>query len=76
MKRQASMKNPSASPIALQGLVGLRALRSRKGYALRRQRSKLMNDNGWCFWQGQIWLLDKLIASLAQPNVEPSGSGD
>jgi hypothetical protein len=37
-----------------------------------------MNDNGWCFWQGQIWLLDKLIASLAQPNAphQPCGASD
>ena len=66
-KIRSEQKKPS-NRRCLRRVVGLRALRSRKGYALKRQRAKLMNNNGWCFWQGQIWLLDKLIASLAQPN--------
>lgn len=52
-----------------------RALRARKGYARKRQNHKLCNQNGWCFWAGQLLLIEKLEASLAKQNGDyPTGA--
>lgn len=55
---------------SVQRIVLLRALRARKGYALKKQRHKLCNQNGWCYWAGQLLLIEKLEAALAQENTE------
>lgn len=48
--------------------VLLRGLRARRGYARKRQKGKLINQNGWCYWEGKITLLDEMIAFYAQEN--------
>jgi hypothetical protein len=61
-------------PGSLERGVLLRALRARKGYARRKQRHKLCNQNGWCFWAGQLLLIEKLEAPLAQENDQSSAT--